>query len=67
LKKEEKINEIVHFVTSNPDSTASRAILRRYYLNNNLYETSKELGIHLKEVLQEKDPDEIDFCFYLVK
>lgn len=67
MRKEEKIDEIVHFVTSNPDSTASRAIMRRYYLNNNLYETSKELAIHLKQVLEEKEADEIDFCFYLVK
>ncbi|NLJ84047.1 MAG: hypothetical protein GX336_03950 [Halanaerobiaceae bacterium] len=67
MKREEKIDEIVHFVSKYPDSIASRAILRRYYMNNNLYETSKELAIHLKEVLEEKETEEIDFCFYLVK
>lgn len=67
LKQKEKIDEIVYFVTHNPESTASRTILRRFYLSNNAFETSKELGIELKDILKEKNREEIDFCFYLVK
>lgn len=67
MKKRDKIEEIIHFVTKNPESIASRTILRRYYLNNDIFETSKELGIQLKEVLKEKASEEVDFCFYLVK
>lgn len=67
MNKKEKIDEIVYFVTKFPESTASRAILRRYHMNNNFYETSKELDIELRDILKEKTNYEIDFCFYLVK
>lgn len=67
MDRDDKIKAIVKFVKDNPESTASRTILRRYYLNNNRYETSQELGIDLKDVLGKKKKDEVDFCFYLVK
>ncbi|MFW6281493.1 MAG: hypothetical protein ACOC1O_01705 [bacterium] len=67
MNRNDKIEEIVEFVTNYPECTASRAILRRYYLNNYNYETSKELGFELKDVLNVKNKDEIEFCFYLVK
>jgi len=67
MQDEEKIAEIIKFVIEHPESTASRAILRRYYLNTDKYETGNELGIELKEVLTNKNQDEIDLCYYLVK
>ncbi len=67
MQEEEKIDEIIKFVVQHPDSTASRAIFRRYYLNSDKYETGNELGVELKQVLKHKDEDEIDFCYYLVK
>lgn len=67
MNRDEKINEIVDFVTHHPECTASRAILRRYYLNNFDYETSNELGVELEKVLSKKKKDEVEFCFYLVK
>ncbi len=67
MKNEKKIEEIIDFVLQNPESTASRAILRRHYLSSNVYETGNELGIELKEVLIHENMDEIDFCYYLVK
>ena len=63
----QKIEEIIAFVTAYPESTASRAILRRHYFNKNNYETGNELGLELKDILQKADSDEINFCFYLVK
>jgi len=67
LKRVDKIDEIVDFVTHHPECTASRAILRRFYLNNFNYESSNELGIELHKKLNKEKRDEIEFCFYLVK
>lgn len=67
MNKEDKINEIVSFVKTYPDSTASQAIMRRFYLTRHKFETSQELGIQLKESLVKEKEDEINFCFYLVK
>ena len=67
MNRSDKIEEIVNFVTHFPDSTASRAILRRFYLNYYKYESSDELGIALQNTLDKKESDEIEFCFYLVK
>ncbi len=67
MKRVDKIYEIVDFVTHYPECTASRAILRRFYLNNYTYESSQELGIILHKKLNKEKRDEIEFCFYLVK
>ncbi|ACL69853.1 hypothetical protein [Halothermothrix orenii] len=67
MNRKEKIDTIAKFVAAYPESTASRTILKRYYLFNNNLETSEELGIVLKSVLKDKKDDEIDFCYYLVK
>lgn len=67
MNQTDKIEEIVYFVKNHPESTVSRTILRRYYLNNFKFESSEELGFELKDILKEKARDEIDFCFYLVK
>lgn len=67
MHRNDKINEIVSFVKTYPDSTASRAILRRFYLTRYKFETSQELGVELKDLLKKEDEEEINFCFYLVK
>ena len=67
MDKNTKIEEIIAFVTAYPESTASRAILRRHYINKNNYETANELSLQLKDVLKKEESDEINFCFYLVK
>lgn len=67
MNKNDKIDAIIDFVTSHPESTASRTIMRRYFLSNDMYESSKELGFELKDILQKEEKDEIDFCYYLVK
>ncbi len=67
MKRVDKIDEIVDFVTHYPECMASRAIIRRFYLNNYNYESSKELGIELQKKLNKEKGDEIEFCFYLVK
>ncbi|MEJ6950570.1 hypothetical protein [Natronospora cellulosivora (SeqCode)] len=64
---EEKIEDIINFVVKNPQSTASRTILRRFKINNVDFESSKELAFEIKEILQNEKKDEVDFCFYLVK
>lgn len=67
MNNKDKIESIVKFVTSFPESNVSKTILRRYYLSRENYETSKELGIELKKILNKKENDELDFCYYLVK
>ncbi len=67
MNSEEKINAILKFIKSYPDSTASRAILRRYFPGSYYFETSQELSVELKDVLKKDEKDEIDFCYYLIK
>lgn len=67
MKQQEKIIEIVRFVKEHPESTASRVILRRNFLADYNFETSSELGIRLENVLKEKDNEEIESLYYLVK
>lgn len=67
MKRVDKIDEIVDFVIHYPECMASLAILRRFYLNNYNYESSKELGVELQKKLNKEKGDEIEFCFYLVK
>lgn len=67
MKTEKKIDEIINFIRLYPESTASQAIIRRFLINKNKFETSAEISFELKNILQEKGNDEIDFCYYLVK
>lgn len=64
---ENKIDAILRFVNSYPDSIASRAILRRHFPGSHYFEMSEELSGELKEILKKDEQDEIDFCYYLVK
>lgn len=71
MDKEEKVSEIINFVSSHPASTASLTICRRNLPEEYYYEMGSELSIRftkkLKTNLNSGDPDEIDFCYYLVK
>ncbi|MTI61151.1 hypothetical protein GM661_09905 [Iocasia frigidifontis] len=67
MNTEKKIDEIINFIRLHPESTASQAIMRRFLINKNKFETSTEISFELKNILQEKGNDEIDFCYYLVK
>jgi hypothetical protein len=67
MNKSDKIEAITEFITSHPESTASRTILKRYLIDRERYETGAELGLGLRDVLHKKGTDEIDFCYYLVK
>jgi hypothetical protein len=71
MNKDDKISEILNFVTSHPSSTASLTIFRRHLNIENYYETGAELSIRVKKELlnhlNDEDSDEINFCYYLVK
>ena len=67
MDKSEKINAITKFITSHPESTASLTILKRHLHSNNYFETSEELSGELKNVLNKKSRDEVNFCYYLIK
>lgn len=67
MDTEKKIDEIINFIRLHPESTASQTIMRRLLLNKNKFETSAEISFELKSILQNKEKDEIDFCYYLVK
>ena len=67
MNTEDKIKEILKFITAHPESTASRTIIKRHLLPEHHYETSKELSIDLKNILKDEDNEEVNFCYYLVK
>lgn len=64
---DEKIEKIIKFVRAHPQSTASRTIIREHILDNEDYETSKELSIVLNRHLLKDSEEEIDFYYYLIK
>jgi len=67
LKYNDKIEEIVEFVVSHPDTIASRIIMKRNYVSKYNYETGEELGIQLKDLMSQLNKEEIDIYFDLVK
>lgn len=67
MNRANKVDEIIKFVVSFPESTAARAILKRNLLKKYQYESSNELSIHLKKILKKAEKEEIEFCYYLVK
>ena len=71
MDREEKISEIINFVSSHPASTASLTICRRNLSDKYYYEMGEELSVRFKKKLKtnldNEDPDEVDFCYYLVK
>jgi hypothetical protein len=67
MDNDEKIEAIIKFVSSFPESTASRSILKRHYIKNKDYESSQALAGELKEILKKEEKDELNFCYYLIK
>ncbi len=67
MKYGNKINEIVEFVVSHPETIASRTIMSRNHVSGYFFETGEELAIQLKEVLQKLNKEEIDKYFTLIR
>lgn len=66
MDRNNKIRSIVEFVSSYPESTASRTVTRRV-LNRDYFEFSQDLAFHLQERLSKIKEEDLDFYYYLVK
>ena len=67
LEYKDKINEIVEFVVSHPETVASKTIMRRNFVSKYYFETGEELGLQLKNILKKLNDNEIDIYFDLIK